>query len=107
MNTNNANTFSIQKHVVEDFVEKHYQTAHSLMTQSYLDGEVFYDEYNNLLLALSQLPEHPQYFHEWLLEDDAALSINLMEIIVIGKTISNTFKQVSPLEGNHVEEFLA
>lgn len=98
INTNNANTFSIQKHIVEDFVEKHYQIAHSLMTQSYLDGEAFYQEFNALVLALSLLPEHPEYFLEWLLEDDAALYINLMEIIVVAKTISNTFEQVAPLE---------
>jgi len=67
INTNNANTFSIHKHVVEAFVEGHYQVAHSLMTQTYTDGEAFYAEFNDLLLAINQLSEHPEYFLEWLL----------------------------------------
>ena len=45
---------------------------------------------------MNKLPEHPDYFIEWLLEADAALYINLMELIVIIRTIHNVFEQVSP-----------
>lgn len=48
-----------------------------------------------LLEAMNNLPEHPDYFLEWLVEYDAALYINLMELIVITRAINNVFEQVS------------
>ncbi len=87
--------FERQKNIVEDFVEQHYQLAHSLMVDSYKDAEVYYSNYQMLLGAMNKLPEHPDYFLEWLLEDDPVIYMNLMELIVITRTIHNVFEQVS------------
>ncbi|ENH5449004.1 hypothetical protein ABV844_004025 [Klebsiella pneumoniae] len=88
--------FEQHKNIVEDFVEQHYPLAHSLMIDSYKDAEVYYSNYQMLLEAMNKLPEHPEYFLEWLLEAEPALYINLMELIVIVRTIQNVFEQVSP-----------
>ncbi|MGR7640552.1 hypothetical protein ACU6ZK_13735 [Klebsiella aerogenes] len=88
--------FEQHKNIVEDFVEQHYPLAHSLMLDSYKDAGVYYSDYQMLLEAMNNLPEHPDYFLEWLVEDDAALYINLMELVVITRTIDNVFEQVSP-----------
>ncbi len=87
--------FEQHKNIIEEFVEQHYPLAHSLMMDSYKDADVYYSNYQMLLEAMNKLPEHPEYFLEWLLEDDAALYINLMELIVITRTIDNVFEQVS------------
>ena len=87
--------FEQHKNIVEDFVEQHYPLAHSLMNDSYKDAEVYYSNYQMLLEAMNNLPEHPDYFLEWLVEYDAALYINLMELVVITRTIDNVFAQVS------------
>ncbi|CDI26271.1 hypothetical protein [Klebsiella pneumoniae] len=87
--------FERQKNIVEDFVEQHYPLAHSLMVDSYKDAEVYYSNYQMLLGAMNKLPEHPDYFLEWLLEDDPVIYMNLMELIVITRTIHNVFEQVS------------
>ncbi|WP_334648952.1 hypothetical protein [Klebsiella pneumoniae] len=65
------------------------------MNDSHKDAEVYYSNYQMLLEAMNNLPEHPDYFLEWLVEYDAALYINLMELIVITRTINNVFEQVS------------
>ncbi len=88
--------FEQHKNIVEDFVEQYYPLAHSLMVDSYIDPEAYYSNYQILLEAMNKFPEHPEYFLEWLLEDDAALYINLMELIVITRTVHNVFEQVSP-----------
>ncbi|MDK1847113.1 MULTISPECIES: hypothetical protein [unclassified Klebsiella] len=87
--------FEQHKNIVEQFVEQHYQLAHSLMIDSYADPAAYYSNYQMLLGAMNTLPEHPDFFLEWLLEADAALYINLMELIVITRTIHNVFEQVS------------
>ncbi|HBC5490473.1 TPA: hypothetical protein KEU76_001496 [Klebsiella oxytoca] len=87
--------FEQHKNIVEDFVEQYYTLAHSLMNDSYKDAEVYYSNYQFLLEAMNKLPEHPEYFLEWLLEADAALYMNLMELIVITRTIHNVFEQVT------------
>ncbi|HHG0604879.1 TPA: hypothetical protein ACPUF4_004723 [Klebsiella pneumoniae] len=87
--------FEQHKNIVEQFVEQHYPLAHSLMMDSYKDADVYYSNYQMLLEAMNKLPEHPECFLEWLLEDDAALYINLMELVVITRTINNVFEQVS------------
>lgn len=87
--------FEQQKNIVEQFVEQHYPLAHSLMIDSYIDPAAYYSNYQILLEAMNKLPEHPEYFLEWLLEEDSALYINLMELIVIIRTIHNVFEQVS------------
>ncbi|HCU0891636.1 TPA: hypothetical protein OUJ16_005113 [Raoultella ornithinolytica] len=88
--------FEQQKNIVEDFVEQHYTLAHSLMVDSYADPAAYYSNYQMLLEAINTLPEHPEFFLEWLLEDDPALYINLMELVVITRTIDNVFEQVTP-----------
>ena len=87
--------FEQHKNIVEDFVEQYYPLAHSLMIDSYIDPAAYYSNYHMLLEAMNKLPEHPEYFLEWLLEDDAALYINLMELVVITRTIDNVFEQVT------------
>lgn len=87
--------FELHKNIVEQFVEQHYPLAHSLMLDSYIDPEAYYSNYKMLLEAMNKLPEHPECFLEWLLEADAALYINLMELIVITRTVHNVFEQVS------------
>lgn len=87
--------FEQHKNIVEDFVEQYYPLAHSLMLDSYIDPEAYYSNYQMLLEAMNTLPEHPEFFLEWLLEDDAALYINLMELVVITRAIDNVFAQVS------------
>ncbi|HCB1501344.1 TPA: hypothetical protein MYO83_004257 [Klebsiella michiganensis] len=87
--------FEQHKNIVEGFVEQHYTLAHSLMIDSYIDPEAYYSNYQMLLEAMNKLPEHPEYFLEWLLEADAALYINLMELVVITRTVNNVFAQVS------------
>lgn len=87
--------FEQHKNIVEQFVEQHYPLAYSLMIDSYADPAAYYSNYQMLLEAMNTLPEHPEYFLEWLLEDDAALYINLMELVVITRTIDNVFEQVS------------
>lgn len=87
--------FEQHKNIVEQFVEQHYPLAHSLMIDSYADPAAYYSNYQMLLEAMNKLPEHPDFFLEWLLEADAALYINLMELIVITRTIHNVFEQVS------------
>lgn len=87
--------FEQHKNIVEEFIEQHYPLAHSLMMDSYKDADVYYSNYQMLLEAMNKLPEHPDFFLEWLLEADAALYINLMELIVITRTINNVFEQVS------------
>ncbi|EKK0326608.1 hypothetical protein ACLH1N_04960 [Klebsiella sp. 1RUBe7cef] len=87
--------FEQHKNIVEDFVEQHYPLAHSLMNDSYKDAEVYYSNYQMLLEAMNTLPEHPEFFLEWLLEDDPTIYMNLMELIVIPRTIHNVFEQVS------------
>lgn len=87
--------FEQHKNIIEEFVEQHYPLAHSLMMDSYKDADVYYSNYQMLLEAMNKLPEHPEYFLEWLLEADAALYINLMELVVIARTINNVFEQVS------------
>ncbi|EMP5260722.1 hypothetical protein RE091_001243 [Klebsiella variicola] len=91
--------FEQHKNIVEEFIEQYYPLAHSLMLDSYKDAEVYYSNYQMLLEAMNKLPEHPEFFLEWLLEADAALYINLMELIVITRTINNVFDQV----GNNEE----
>ena len=88
--------FEQHKNIVKEFVEQYYPLAHSLMVDSYIDPAAYYSNYQILLAAMNNLPEHPEYFLEWLLEDDAALYINLMELVVITRTIHNVFEQVSP-----------
>ncbi|MGQ4835149.1 hypothetical protein [Klebsiella pneumoniae] len=88
--------FEQHKNIVEDFVEQYYPLAHSLMIDSYIDPAAYYSNYQMLLEAMNKLPEHPEYFLEWLLEDDPAIYINLMELVVITRTIDNVFEQVSP-----------
>ncbi|EPI0651562.1 hypothetical protein ACS3S1_001579 [Klebsiella pneumoniae] len=88
--------FEQHKNIVEYFVEQDYPLAHSLMVDSYIDPAAYYSNYHMLLEAMNKLPEHPECFLEWLLEDDAALYINLMELVVIIRTIHNVFEQVSP-----------
>ncbi|HDH0724703.1 hypothetical protein ACH7BS_23600 [Klebsiella aerogenes] len=88
--------FEQHKNIIEEFVEQHYPLAHSLMMESYKDAEVYYSNYQMLLEAMNKLPEHPECFLEWLLEADAALYINLRELVVITRTIHNVFEQVSP-----------
>lgn len=87
--------FEQHKNIVEQFVEQHYPLAHSLINDSYIDPEAYYSNYQMLLEAMNNLPEHPDYFLEWLLEDDPAIYMNLMELIVITRTIHNVFEQVS------------
>lgn len=87
--------FEQHKNIVEQFVEQHYPLAHSLMIDSYADPAAYYSNYQMLLEAMNKLPEHPDFFLEWLLEADAALYINLMKLIVITRTIHNVFEQVS------------
>ncbi|WP_213200191.1 hypothetical protein [Klebsiella aerogenes] len=87
--------FEQHKNIVEDFVEQYYPLAHSLMVDSYIDPAAYYSNYQMLLEAMNKLPVHPEFFLEWLLEADAALYINLMELIVIARTIDNVFEQVS------------
>ncbi|HCI6839089.1 TPA: hypothetical protein NPP86_002891 [Klebsiella quasipneumoniae subsp. quasipneumoniae] len=87
--------FEQHKNIIEEFVEQHYPLAHSLMMDSYKDADVYYSNYQMLLEAMNKLPEHPDFFLEWLLEADAALYINLMELVVITRTIHNVFEQVS------------
>ncbi|CTQ13923.1 hypothetical protein BN1200_490025 [Klebsiella variicola] len=87
--------FEQHKNIVEKFIEQHYPMAHSLMIDNYIDPAAYYSNYQILLGAMNKLPEHPEYFLEWLLEDDAALYTNLMELIVITRTIHNVFEQVT------------
>ncbi|SWW93086.1 hypothetical protein [Klebsiella pneumoniae] len=87
--------FEQHKNIVEQFVEQHYPLAHSLMNDSYIDPKAYYSNYQMLLEVMNNLPEHPDYFLEWLVEDDAALYINLMESVVITRTIHNVFEQVT------------
>ncbi len=87
--------FEQHKNIIEEFVEQHYPLAHSLMIDSYIDPATYYSNYQMLLEAMNKLPEHPEYFLEWLLEVDAALYINLMELVVITRTVHNVFEQVS------------
>ncbi|HDN2658112.1 TPA: hypothetical protein P1K67_002539 [Klebsiella pneumoniae] len=87
--------FEQHKNIVEKFIEQHYPMAHSLMIDNYIDPAAYYSNYQMLLEAMNKLPEHPEYFLEWLLEDDAALYINLMELVVITRTIDNVFEQVT------------
>lgn len=87
--------FEQHKNIVEQFVEQHYPLAHSLMVDSYKDADVYYSNYQMLLEAMNKLPEHPEYFLECLLEDDPTIYINLMELIVIARTIHNVFEQVT------------
>ncbi|WP_368750598.1 hypothetical protein [Klebsiella pneumoniae] len=87
--------FEQHKNIVEEFIEQHYPLAHSLMMDSHKDADVYYSNYQMLLEAMNKLPEHPDFFLEWLLEADAALYINLMELVVITRTIDNVFEQVS------------
>lgn len=91
--------FEQHKNIVEEFIEQYYPLAHSLMLDSYIDPEAYYSNYQMLLEAMNKLPEHPEFFLEWLLEADAVLYINLMELIVITRTINNVFDQV----GNNEE----
>ncbi|EIX9287357.1 TPA: hypothetical protein NPO37_005162 [Klebsiella pneumoniae] len=86
--------FEQHKNIVEDFVEQYYPLAHSLMVDSYIDPEAYYSNYQMLLE--DTLPEHPEFFLEWLLEYDPAIYINLMELVVITRTVHNVFEQVSP-----------
>lgn len=88
--------FEQHKNIIEEFVEQHYPLAHSLMLDSYADPAAYYSNYQRLLGAMNNLPEHPEFFLEWLLEDDPALYINLMELVVITRTIDNVFEQVTP-----------
>ncbi|HDU6302384.1 TPA: hypothetical protein RFY31_002041 [Klebsiella aerogenes] len=88
--------FEQHKNIVEEFIEQHYPMAHSLMVDSYIDPEAYYSNYQILLAAMNKLPEHPDYFLEWLVEYDPAIYINLMELVVITRTIHNVFEQVSP-----------
>lgn len=88
--------FEQHKNIVEEFIEQHYTLAHSLMADTYADPAAYYSNYQILLAAMNNLPEHPEYFLEWLLEDDAALYINLIELVVITRTIHNVFEQVPP-----------
>ncbi|ENZ7913060.1 hypothetical protein ACG99R_003110 [Klebsiella aerogenes] len=88
--------FEQHKNIIEEFVEQYYPLAHSLMNDSYKDAEVYYSNYQILMREMNKLPDHPEYFLEWLLEDDPALYMNLMELIVIVRTIQNVFEQVSP-----------
>lgn len=88
--------FEQHKNIIEEFIEQYYPLAHGLMNDSYIDPEAYYSNYQMLLEAMNKLPEHPEYFLEWLLEVDAALYINLMELVVITRTIHNVFEQVSP-----------
>lgn len=88
--------FEQHKNIIEEFVEQHYPLAHSLMVDAYADPAAYYSNYQMLLEAMNKLPEHPDFFLEWLLEVDAALYINLMELIVIARTVHNVFEQVSP-----------
>lgn len=88
--------FEQHKNIVEEFVEQHYPLAHSLMVDSYKDAEAYYSNFQMLMEAMNIIPEHPEFFLEWLLEEDSALYINLMELVVITRTIDNVFEQVSP-----------
>lgn len=87
--------FEQHKNIIEEFIEQYYPLAHSLMNDSYIDPEAYYSNYQMLLGAMNKLPEHPDFFLEWLLEADAALYINLMELVVITRAIDNVFAQVS------------
>ena len=87
--------FEQHKNIIEEFVEQYYPLAHSLMIDSYIDPAAYYSNYQFLLESMNNLPEHPDYFLEWLVEYDAALYINLMELVVITRTIDNVFAQVS------------
>ncbi len=87
--------FEQHKNIIEEFIEQYYPLAHSLMIGSYKDADVYYSNYQMLLEAMNKLPEHPEYFLEWLLEDDPTIYINLMELIVIARTIHNVFEQVT------------
>ncbi|HIE9041806.1 TPA: hypothetical protein ACXP42_001403 [Klebsiella variicola subsp. variicola] len=87
--------FEQHKNIIEEFIEQYYPLAHSLMVDSYKDADVYYSNYQMLLEAMNKLPEHPEYFLEWLLEDDPTIYINLMELIVIARTIHNVFEQVT------------
>ncbi|HHR0874627.1 TPA: hypothetical protein ACS3LY_001037 [Klebsiella oxytoca] len=91
--------FEQHKNIVEEFVEQYYPLAYSLMNDSYKDAEVYYSNFQMLIRAMNILPEHPEYFLEWLLEDDPALYMNLIELVVIARTIDNVFDQV----GNNEE----
>lgn len=64
------------------------------MVDSYIDPAAYYSNYQMLLEAMNKLPVHPEFFLEWLLEVNAALYINLMELVVITRTIHNVFEQV-------------
>lgn len=88
--------FEQHKNIIEEFIEQHYSLAHSLLMDSYKDADAYYSNYQMLLEAMNKLPEHPDYFLEWLLEDDPVIYMNLMELIVITRTIHNVFEQVSP-----------
>ncbi|EIY5228067.1 hypothetical protein MLJ43_002165 [Klebsiella quasipneumoniae] len=88
--------FEVNKNIIEEFIEQYYPLAHSLMLDSYIDPAAYYSNYQMLLEAMNKLPEHPECFLEWLLEDDPAIYINLMELVVITRTIHNVFEQVSP-----------
>ncbi|MCS6045954.1 hypothetical protein LNN83_05270 [Klebsiella pneumoniae subsp. pneumoniae] len=87
--------FEQHKNIVEDFVEQHYPLAHSLMIDSYIDPAAYYSNYQMLLEAMNNLRSIQNSFLEWLLEDDPAIYINLMELVVITRTIHNVFEQVS------------
>lgn len=87
--------FEQQKNIVEEFVEQHYTLAHSLMVDSYIEPAAYYSNYQRLLGAMNNLPEHPEFFLEWLLEDEPALYINLIELVVITRTVHNVFEQVT------------
>lgn len=88
--------FEQHRNIVEEFVEQHYPLAHSLMIDTYADPAAYYSNYQILLEAIYSLPEHPECFLEWLLEEATALYINMMELVVITRTIHNVFEQVSP-----------
>lgn len=87
--------FEQHKNIVEQFVEQHYPLAHSLMVDTYADPAAYYSNFQILMREMNKLPEHPEYFLEWLLEAEPALYINLIELIVIVRTIQNVFAQVS------------
>ena len=82
--------FEQHKIFIEEFIEQYYPLAHS-----YIDPAAYYSNYQMLLEAMNKLPVHPEFFLEWLLEVNVALYINLMELIVITRTIHNVFEQVS------------
>ncbi|KLE87691.1 hypothetical protein [Klebsiella aerogenes] len=87
--------FEQHKNILDDFVEQYHPLAHSLMIDSYKDPSAYYSNFQILMREMNELPEHPEYFLEWLIEDDPALYINMMELIVIVRTIQNVFEQVS------------